>query len=162
MLLQGLSLPTPRIFSASSLPPTLERPSSLPPPPVEQFQFTEPEDTYGQGQCRRRSSSITSAPMPATSMNSAPGHSTTNCSILVPEETQLPVPTTAVVQTTDVATEEAVTTEYMSRTTLWRHLKRQRSGQQLPRARKVYSCSKCGKPCNKSIFLLHRTVYASV
>ena len=39
MLMQGLTLPNPRPCISSSLPPTMERPFSPPPSPVEPFEF---------------------------------------------------------------------------------------------------------------------------
>ena len=177
MLLQGLTLPMPSICAAANLPPALEQLSSPPSPPVEPFQFIEPEDTYGQVRPQRRSepqsrsgrsepqsrsSSITFPPPVPTSSSSSslisPGPLSDQLEEIWPvplsEGTNPPVPAAAVFET--VVTENAAGDNYDTRTNRWRHLKRTESEEQLPatkKPRKPYTCLKCGQRKTKGMSL---------
>ena len=166
MLLQGLTLPMPSICAAANLPPALEQPSSPPSPPVEPFQFMEPEDTYGQLRPQRRSepqsrsSSITFPPPVPTSSSSliSPGPLSDQLEEIWPvplsEGTNPPVPAAAVFET--VVTENPAGDNYDTRTSRWRHLKRTESEEQLPaikKPRKPYTCLKCGQRKTKGMSL---------
>ena len=167
MLLQGLTLPMPSICAAANLPPALEQPSSPPSPPVEPFQFMEPEDTYGQLRPQRRSepqsrsSSITFPPPVPTSSSSSlisPGPLSNQLEETWPvplsEGTNPPVPAAAVFET--VVTENPAGDNYDTRTSRWRHLKRTESEEQLPaikKPRKPYTCLKCGQRKTKGMSL---------
>ena len=77
MLMQGLTLPDPRPCTSSSLPPTMERPFSPSPSPVEPFEFFEPVHTCGQAHVHQRASDNMSSILPPLSASLS---STTNMS----------------------------------------------------------------------------------
>ena len=165
MLLQGLTLPTPNVCAATSLLPILERPSSPSPPPIEPFQFVEPEDTYGRlrpqrrSEPRSRSSSTTVFPLPAITSSSliSPDPSLDELEeiqpIPSPEETIPPVPAAVVFET--VTTENGIEENYDTRTSRWRHLKRAVESQDhllaAKKPRKAYTCLKCGQRKTKGM-----------
>lgn len=140
LLMQGLSLPTRRVCSASPLPAAQLRPTSPPPPPQQPHIFDEPVDTVGQAKVRG---------MPPPTLVIAPSSATTTiCTVNPPA-----------VATCTSALIPAVPSPSVSRTTQWRQRKKASSQSATPSVmvstgsttttcpgRKEYCCRICSKP----------------
>ena len=70
VLMQGLSLPAPRLCASESLPPAQQQPSTPPdpPPPPQQHQHEEPEDKIGLAQVRYKAPAVNVASLSRTTM----------------------------------------------------------------------------------------------
>ena len=160
MLMQGLELPNPSPCSLHQLPPTINRPSSPPSPPVEPFVFEEPEDTYGQAHVRTVATGSTASTVvisasttdSTTAIESVISTTTgsrtitttsSNSNQLTPIAEDVPAPQ----QIVTVATRE------VSRTTQWRRARKRK--QQLlegttppveEKRPREYKCSTCHQP----------------
>ena len=135
-LMQGLSLPSPSMVSASPLSPVQSRPTELPPPPQQPLTFEDLPDTVGQAWVNDSSAD------PSTSSMQPPSTSST----------QPPFPSTLSLAST-------VTVATTSRTTDWRRRKREAetsySVKKQRVERKGYTCRSCGQPMNKGNISIH-------
>ena len=68
VLMQGLSLPAPRLCASESLPPAQQQPSTPPDPPPQQHQHEEPEDKIGLAQVRYKAPAVNVASLSRTTM----------------------------------------------------------------------------------------------
>ena len=163
MMMQGLNMPTVELCTTSQLPPPMTRPSSPPSPPMEPMLFEEPEDTYGLARVRTGSTSVRANnppqvnPVASTSCSSG---TTTSTHTFTTEQSATdvspasPIPTSssgAVSIPSGSSTSVVPEADSLSRTTMWRRMKRQEEAAQddggpPAKKRKAYSCSKCGKP----------------
>ena len=131
VLMQGISLPAPRLCASVALPPAQQQPSTPPDPPPQQHQQEEPEDRTGLAQVRYKAPAVNVASLSRTTLwrqrkkaaiasTSASAASTSKATTVV-----VSVAPTSVAATSVVPTSAASTSASFSR--------------------KEYSCRICGK-----------------
>ena len=134
-LMQGIPSSLPPPCASEPLPLPKDRPSLPPPPPEEPHTFTEPEDTTGQAQGRRR------RPVTATLLSQP----STSAAALLSEAATSASTTSADADPGFLGGEVTVKSEsVVSGTTEWRHRKKNLPPPGKPR--KVYSCRMCSRP----------------
>ena len=133
-LMQGIPSSLPPPCASEPLPLPKNQPSLPPPPPDEPHTFTEPEDTTGQAQGRRRRPVMaTLLSMPSTSAAALSSEAATSAS------------TTFANANPRFLGEVTVKSEtVVSRTAEWRHRKKNMPPPGKPR--KVYTCRTCSRP----------------